>query len=375
MVRSTHYTNNMSDSLALKYRPRNLDKVIGHTTHVERLQGIIASKKYPSTILFVGPSSAGKTTLARAFTASLFGVKQITGHPDYKELNSSDSRGIDDVRDILRVAKLRPRTAPKRVILLDEAQGFTGPSADLLLKPLEEPPAGTLFILGSMEPEKLKQAMKNRASQFVLGAPTREDLTKYVKRIIKGEEMKYMTDELIARVVENSNGEMRSAANILESVQQMAGTGKKVKADAIEKALASHEDSDDDLAVELLVAIYKRKIGVIYKTLLNVQNGFMFINKLLTMNRFLINNTVLKGEKHKAVWWSKANMEVNKLVKETFREAEIDGEKMLAVMTLVHHELIDLKREAGAFMVQETDAVAYRVTKAMRIITPMFKKA
>lgn len=105
-----------------KYRPKTLDKIIGHEKVVQRLQGIISSKKYPNAMLFVGPSSAGKTTLARAFVASLFGVESVeSGNVhDFHELNGADARGIDDVRDLLKVASLKPRIAPRRVFLIDE---------------------------------------------------------------------------------------------------------------------------------------------------------------------------------------------------------------------------------------------------------------
>jgi len=68
------------DGLDEKYRPKTLERVIGHEVVVTQLQGMIASKKLPKTLLFMGPSSAGKTTLGRAFSANLFGVDSLAGH-------------------------------------------------------------------------------------------------------------------------------------------------------------------------------------------------------------------------------------------------------------------------------------------------------
>lgn len=113
----------MSTSLPfhLKYRPPNLDKIIGHEKIVTRLKGIIESKRIPNAILLTGPSSAGKTTLARAFVASLFGVESIEkGHRDFHEMNAADTRGIEDIRDLIKVSKLSPSVAPRRVFLIDE---------------------------------------------------------------------------------------------------------------------------------------------------------------------------------------------------------------------------------------------------------------
>lgn len=358
-----------------KYRPRTLDKIIGHEVQVQRLRGIIASGKYPHAMLFVGPTSAGKTTIARAFAADMFGVKVLKGDPDFHELNSADSRGIDDMRKMLQIARLQPRKAPRRVFLFDEAQGFTGDSSRLLLKPLEEPPKKTLFMLGSMEPEKLDRAMKNRCQQFILNAPSQADMTKFVKRIVKGEDMKYMTDDLVKVVVDNSNGEMRAAALIMEAITQTMHGQKKIKAEDILKVLDSVESSDDALAVEVLASVYKLKLGSVYRHLLDMQAGFAFINKLMNLNRFLISNFVLKGAKHKAVWWSKANQDMHKIVKEVFSSTGLDESKSLSVMTLVQMELVDLKREAGAFQVNESDAIAYRLARSIREIKPFFKKS
>ena len=52
-----------------KYRPATLDKIIGHSKAVDAMKGWIASGEYPSAILFVGPTSVGKTTLARLLCA------------------------------------------------------------------------------------------------------------------------------------------------------------------------------------------------------------------------------------------------------------------------------------------------------------------
>lgn len=355
----------------LKYRPKTLDKVIGHDTAVKRLKYMAETKKLPNALLFVGPSSVGKTTLATAFTASLFGVKSVENHPDFKDMNAAgDTRGIEDVKDMLRLSKMQPRTAPRRVILLDEAHGFTGPSAEALLKPLEKPSPKTLFILGTMEPEKLKQAFKNRCSLFVLNPPTEEDLTKYVKRIIKGEEMSYMNDELIKTVVQNSNGEMRSAANIMEAIVQVSN-GKKIKKEEVLEALESVETSDDALLVNIIDAVYGRDLVAINRNIIDISGGFQFINKLMYVNRFIISNTVLNGEKHKSVWWSKINMEANKAVKARLKD--LNKAKMLAVLSLVQQQLIRLKRESMSFGAPEVEMIGSTLTEAVRVITPMLK--
>lgn len=359
-----------------KYRPGNLDRIIGHDQAVTRLKGIIKSKKFPNAILFVGPSSVGKTTLARAFVASLFGVDKLGQNDvlDFHEMNAAERRGIDDVRELLKVANLKPQRGVKRVFLIDEAQQIVGPAAQALLKPLENPPAHTLFILGSMEPEKLLQAMKNRCSQFVLEPPSKEAMTKYVKRIAKGESMDYMTDDLIKRVVENSNAEMRSAAHLMEAVDQyVQGLGKKtskIKPSDINEALSSVEGVDDQIAVKVLVAIYANKLKTIQKALLDVQDPFKMIGKLLQLNTFLMNQEVLNGEQHKSVWWSQINKDTLSGVKEF---GKIDMKKPLEAYAVVQSVLVDLRMQSGAFMLPETTLISVAAFNAVQKLRPYFK--
>lgn len=363
----------MTSQLHTKYRPRNLDKIIGQEAAVARLKGVIESKKYPSAILLVGPSSAGKTTIARAFVCELFGVKTLDNHPDWKEINASDSRGIDDVRDMLKVARLRPQRAPKRVILLDEAQGFTGPSADLLLKPLEEPPPNTMFILGSMEPEKLKTALKNRCSTFVLQAPSQADITKYVNRVAKGEFGSKLPADITDHIVQNCNGEMRTAANIIQSIVETNPKDlKKLKASQLMEIITSTESNDEVLAVNMLDNVYAGHTRGIYRCAMDVQEGFRFINRLLTMNTFLINSTVLNGEKHKSVWWSKPHIEISKAVKKSLGDLKAEG--MLPILSMVQSELIDLRARSGAFMVNEQVLIADAMFKSAVLVKKALSK-
>lgn len=120
----------MSDTaLHTKYRPTSLDTLIGHEEAVTRMKGMISSGKIPSAILITGPTSVGKTTLARAFVNDLNGGKNFLNSPDYKEVNVADQRTIDDMRELVRLSKLRPMVGKKKVFVLDEAQSICSNAA------------------------------------------------------------------------------------------------------------------------------------------------------------------------------------------------------------------------------------------------------
>ena len=114
----------MSDNnFHTKYRPQTLDEVIGHEAAVARLKGQVKTGKLRSAYLFTGPSSVGKTTLARCLAAEINGkpVSQQVG--DYRELNAGDQKSIEDMRELIRMSKFKP-TGKKRVFMIDEAQAL-----------------------------------------------------------------------------------------------------------------------------------------------------------------------------------------------------------------------------------------------------------
>ncbi len=349
------------------YRPTNLGKIIGHETAVTRLQGMIAKGKIPNALMFLGPSSAGKTTLARAVAADINGLKTIQGSRDYIEHNAAEARTIDDLREILKNARFRAQ-AKKRIICIDEVQGLlsNNVAAQAILKPLEEPPPDTLFILCSMDPAKFTtgvgKAIANRCSQFVLEPHSATDLLKQAKRIAKAEDMKYVQDDedkLLKQVVKNCS-EMRTLANLMEGMQQyyegMKDKPKRLGKDDIAMVLKSTESADDQLAVKVMLAIYQLKFKEVQRALLDVQDGFMFINKLLYANTYLLNTAVLDGARHRKVWGSKAGNDLMKLAKGV----------TLGTLAACQATLVETKAQAQSFAVSPEELLTSRLYRLVR---------
>lgn len=111
-----------------KHRPRNFDQIIGHENAVARLRGQIESGKLRSAYLFVGPSSVGKTTLARCFAAEVNGKPVEFQQSDYRESNAADQRSIEDMRELIRLSKFKP-SGKKRIFMIDEAQALLANNA------------------------------------------------------------------------------------------------------------------------------------------------------------------------------------------------------------------------------------------------------
>ena len=348
------------------YRPKTLDRVLGQEAVVKRLRGIIDSGRIPSTMLFTGAPSSGKTTLARAFVADLFGVKNLKGHPDFRELNGAVDGNIDNVRALIRMARMRPTRAPRRVFMIDECHGLTGASLEAVLKPLEEPPPYTLWILGTSEPEKLKNSLKTRGSPFAMLPQTREHMITLAKRIVKAEGMDYMTPELIETTVENSNGEMRTLCQLLESIVQTAGSSKKLKKEDILKSLSTVETDDSKTVMNILYGVYSGDMKMVYRHLLDVADGFRMVSLLMSFNTFLINVTVLDGEKHRSVWWNKNNKDLWSAVKEL--------KVSLSQMSVVQSYLLAARARSGSFMTSEQQLIGDAMYRACCELKKLKKK-
>jgi DNA polymerase III gamma/tau subunit len=346
-------------SFHVKYRPDSLSKIIGHETAVTRLRGML--ERPPAALLIVGPTSAGKTTLARAFAAEVNG-RPVSSQQDYKEINAASTRGIDDMRELEKLSKFKPMNK-KRIIVIDESQALVAnpAAAAVLLKPLEEPSRDTIWILASMDPSKFTsgngKAISNRCKIISLEPHTPSDLLKQALRISKGESMTYVLDEeraLLKSVVRASGGEMRTLANVMENLfDYYNGLEKKPKMltkDHITEVLSSSESSDDKLAVDMMVALYSFKYAQVQRCLIDVADPFSFLRKIGYLSSFLLNNTVLEGARHSKVWWSPANKE---LVSRT-KSLNLN----LGVIAAVNATLVRVQGQAASFQVPATELLS-----------------
>jgi DNA polymerase-3 subunit delta' len=169
-----------------------LDPILGHEAVIARLWGALARESLHHALLFEGPSGLGKRLVAlRLAMAShcegepkpcgLCGpCRQILArnHPDVLWIEPDPEKatqtiGVDQVREVVRQSGYHRYGKGRRTVIIDPAEAMLPSSANALLKTLEEPPAGTGFILLAVHAKALLPTIVSRC-QRVRFAPVPE---------------------------------------------------------------------------------------------------------------------------------------------------------------------------------------------------------
>lgn len=203
-----------NSSLNTKYRPTTFDDVIGQDHITSSLKKVVADRRAKSFV-FIGPSGTGKTTLARILANAFAGGKLTQGNLD--EVSAADHTGVNDMRDVITRSQYRAMGAsPIKAIILDEAHRLSGNAWDVLLKPIEEPPAHVYWMICTTDERKLPLTLKTRCLRYVL-KPVKEELLTDLLVTVADAEKLTTPDEVLEAIAESSGGSPRQALVYLEA--------------------------------------------------------------------------------------------------------------------------------------------------------------
>lgn len=196
-----------------KYRPKKLDDVVGQEEVVERLK-VYAEKKEMPSILFSGRAGIGKTACSIALAHEMYGE-------DYKrnllELNASDERGIDVIRDKIKdyASTLPYGDVSFKIIFLDEADSLTKDAQNALRRTMEKHSSTCRFILSCNYPSKIIEPIQSRCALFKLSPLTEEDIRTRLEHVAEEEDLE-ITEDGYETLTYVSEGDMRKAINLLQ---------------------------------------------------------------------------------------------------------------------------------------------------------------
>jgi DNA polymerase III delta prime subunit len=223
-----------------KYRPKSLDTVVGQPEVCRDLKNFLETKRFPHVSLLAGPSGCGKTTLARIVARGLECSRQ-----DFAEINCSDFRGVDTIREIRSLMALAPIGGKVRVWYVDECHNLTKDAQNAALKMWEDTPDHVYFVLATTEPEKLLKTVQTRAQWFKLKNLDKEILQALVIDVYAKETKDDIDPDIAERVAEAAEGSARKALVLLNGLigltepQMQAAIGSpEFRAEGIEIARA-----------------------------------------------------------------------------------------------------------------------------------------
>lgn len=280
-----------------KYRPRRIDSII-HQDEVKKvLKDTIKSGELPN-LLFYGPPGSGKTSAILALGYELFGPQLMNER--ILELNASDERGIDTVREkIISFAKESigngdPNfpSPPYKIIILDEADSITLDAQSALRKVIETSSYITRFCFTCNYIEKIIDPIISRCVKFRFKPIDKESMVYRLKQIANKEKLK-LSDECFEKVFQISEGDARRSIMLLQNVKYLYKFKKNITIKDLDELVGSTSIEDLELIWEKTI---NSQISDLIEISKYIKSQSINISELLHFIKEKIINLKIKDE-------------------------------------------------------------------------------
>ena len=231
-----------------KYRPKIFEEVVGQDEILKKVKNLTNSMNIPH-LLFAGPAGTGKSTVALIIVRELFGSNW---RENYLELNASDERGIDVVRQKVKDFA-RTKSIGKvsfKVIFLDEADALTKEAQQALRRTMENYTNTCRFVMSCNYSSKIIDPIQSRCVVFRFKLLERTDLDKIIKKIATNENLQ-VDEDAITALYEASEGDCRRVINLLQST---ASISSRITKDLVDTIIGSAKPKDIKLVLEYAMA-------------------------------------------------------------------------------------------------------------------------
>lgn len=243
----------MAITLAVKYRPKRFEDVSEQDAIKTIIENQIKENDIRNAYLFCGGAGTGKTTCAR-IVASM--INEQKGNPI--ELDAASNNSVEDVRRIINDSKYKSLDSKYKIYIIDECHALSNSAWQAFLKLLEEPPASTIFIFCTTDPQKIPKTILSRVQRYNFQRISKEGIIKRLKFIIENENWQFdnswqlnsvqedkerrekyyieYEEEAIDYIAKQAQGGMRDAITTLDKCLQYS---RKLTLENVVKVLSS----------------------------------------------------------------------------------------------------------------------------------------
>ena len=211
-------------SLAIKYRPHTFDDVVEQGAIKTILRQQLEDNETKNAYLFCGGAGTGKTTCARIFANE---INHFEGNPI--EMDAASNSSVDDVREIIQQAKTKSLESEYKVFIIDECHSISNTGWQAFLKLLEEPPAKSIFIFCTTDPQKIPKTILSRVQRYDFQRLSHSGIVDRLTYILNAEqneanEFTNIDPAALDYIAKIADGGMRDAITMMDKCLSFSST-------------------------------------------------------------------------------------------------------------------------------------------------------
>lgn len=279
-----------AQSLYRRYRPQRFGELKGQEHIVRALKNSIVNSREGHAYLFSGPRGTGKTTTARILAKVLNCDSPVDGEPccacpsclavqtgnsfDVIELDAASNNGVADIREIIASASLGS-PGRHRVFILDEVHMLSKSAEAALLKTLEEPPSGVVFVLATTDPQKVGETIRSRTQHLQFHLLQESELEEHVRWVVADAGLD-VSPETIEAVVRQGAGSVRDTLSALELAVAVGGIAEEATpVDEFVEALVAYDAGRLLAAVAQSVSLGREPRSIVDDLVAHLRDCFL----------------------------------------------------------------------------------------------------
>lgn len=263
-------------SLAIKYRPRTFEDTVEQGLIKKILQEQLKTRTFQHNYLFCGGAGTGKTTISRIFANEI-----NEGKGSILELDGASNNGIDDIREITEQAKMKAIESEYRIFIIDECHMLSNSAWAGLLKLIEEPPAKSIFIFCTTDPQKIPSTIISRVQRYDFQKITFNSIVSRLEHVLEQERIE--------------NKDLKYEINALEYIAKIADGGMRDALTLLDKCISYSTDLNIRSVVDSLgIVDYEVMFKLLNKILLKEESEVIILieemyNRGIDLKQFIKN--------------------------------------------------------------------------------------